>query len=261
MCRRSPISGSTGSTTGWPPAYTAALVLDAAPNGMVPDPLAKQILDSIGARAVAMKMGERRRMLGRVDDMPPPIDDDLRHAQCRRRSMSIVDAFKMMLDNKNDVMRVVGPAPMGGEYIELIMDEPPLRKAMLRYSGDILLLSLLISGITAALVYLALHYMFVRPMRRITANMMAFRADPENADRIIVPSARADEIGVAERELADHAERACLDAASEEPARRARPRGVQDQSRSAQPAGLGATVLRPAGDSCPIPACSASRRS
>src|SRR5260370_5997732 len=99
-------------------------------------------------------------------------------------------------------MRVVGPAPMGGEYIELIMDERPLRRAMLRYSVDILLLSLVISVITAALVYLALHYMFVRPMRRVTGNMMAFRADPENPDRIIAPSARADEIGVAERELA-----------------------------------------------------------
>ena len=38
-------------------AYTAALVLEAAPSGMVPESLAKQILDSIGARAVAMKMG------------------------------------------------------------------------------------------------------------------------------------------------------------------------------------------------------------
>jgi len=44
--------------------------------------------------------------------------------------------------------------------------------------------------------------MFVRPMRRITANMIAFRADPENADRVIAPSSRIDEIGTAERELA-----------------------------------------------------------
>src|SRR3974390_3651802 len=51
-------------------AYTAALVLDAAPNGVVSDALAKRILDSIGARAVAMKMGTRRRMLA-VDEMPP----------------------------------------------------------------------------------------------------------------------------------------------------------------------------------------------
>ena len=183
-------------------AYTAALVLDAAPNGVVSDTLAKQILNSIGARAVAMKMGMRRRMLA-IDDMPPPISDDFDMRDVKDFD-SIVDAFKMLLNThtKNDVMRVVGPAPMGGEYIEIVMDEPPLRKAMLRYSVDILLLSLLISGISAALVYLALHYMFVRPMRRVTANMTAFRADPENSDRVIAPSGRADEIGTAERELA-----------------------------------------------------------
>src|SRR5665213_667228 len=147
-----------------------------------------------------MKMGLRRRMLA-IDDMPPPVADT-----CDMRNFTtvdaIVDAFAMMLNTKNNEMRVVGPAPMGGEYIELIMDESPLKKAMLRYSTDILFLSLVISGITAALVYLALHYMFVRPMRRITANMIAFRADPENADRVIAPSSRIDEIGTAERELA-----------------------------------------------------------
>jgi signal transduction histidine kinase len=181
-------------------AYTAALVLDAAPNGMVPDSLAKQILDSIGARAVAMKMGTQRRLLA-VGDAPPPIADDFDMRNVYVFD-SIVDAFRMMLENKKDVMRVVGPAPRGGDYIEIILDEPPLRKAMLRYSVDLLLVSLLISGITAALVYLTLHYMFVRPMRRVTANMIAFRADPENADRIMAPSARTDEIGFAERELA-----------------------------------------------------------
>ena len=181
-------------------AYTAALVLDAAPNGMVPDSLAKQILDSIGARAVAMKMGTQRRLLA-VGDAPPPIADDFDMRNVYVFD-SIVDAFSMMLENKKDVMRVVGPAPRGGDYIEIILDEPPLRKAMLRYSVDLLLVSLLISGITAALVYLTLHYIFVRPMRRVTANMIAFRADPENADRIMAPSARTDEIGFAERELA-----------------------------------------------------------
>jgi signal transduction histidine kinase len=183
-------------------AYTAALVLDAAPNGVVSDSLAKQILDSIGVgtRAVAMKMGRQRRLLA-VGDMPPPVTHmfDMRNFSDFK---VIIDAFGTMLDSRDDVMRVIGPAPMGGEYIELVMDEPPLRKAMLRYSADLLLMSLLISGITAALVYLALHYMFVRPMRRITHNMMAFRDDPENADRIIVPSTRLDEIGVAEGELA-----------------------------------------------------------
>src|ERR1700727_3354812 len=79
-------------------AYTAALVLDAAPNGVVSDALGKQILDSIGARAVAMKMGQRRRMLA-IDDMPPPISDDfdMRHV---KSFDSIVDAFRMLLDNR-----------------------------------------------------------------------------------------------------------------------------------------------------------------
>lgn len=182
-------------------AKTAALVLEAAPNGMVPDPLAKRILDSIGARAVAMKIGGTHYMLEPSDVALPPIADvyDMRQVDTLD---AVVDAFKTMLNNKKkDVMRVVGPAPMGGEYIDLVMDERPLRSAMLRYSGDLLLISLLISGFTAALVYLALHYLFVRPMRRVTANMMAFRSDPENADRIIVPSMRVDEIGTAEREL------------------------------------------------------------
>jgi signal transduction histidine kinase len=181
-------------------AYTAALVLEAAPSGMVPDSLAKQILDSIGARAVAMKMGTRRRLLA-VGDAPPPVTHDFDMRDVNTFD-AIVDAFMTMLDTNKDVMRVVGPAPMGGDFIELVMDEPPLRKAMLRYSVNLLLLSLLVTGIAAAFVYLVLHYLFVRPMRRITDNMVAFRADPENADRIIAPSGRADEIGTAEQELA-----------------------------------------------------------
>jgi len=77
---------------------------------------------------------------------------------------------------------------------------------MLRYSGDLLVMSLLISGFTAALANLALHYLFVRPMRRITGNMMAFRADPENADRVIIPSMRADEIWHGRARVGRHAD-------------------------------------------------------
>jgi signal transduction histidine kinase len=181
-------------------AYTAALVLEAAPGAMVPDTLAKQILDSIGARAVAMKFGTQRRLLA-VADMPPPVnyDIDMRNMSLTRE---ITDAFGTLLDNNSVVLRVMGPAPMGGEFVEIVIDEAPLRKAMFRYSRNILLISLLISGITASLVYFALHYMFVRPLRRMTANMMAFHDRPEDATSIIKASRRQDEIGTAERELA-----------------------------------------------------------
>jgi signal transduction histidine kinase len=73
---------------------------------------------------------------------------------------------------------------------------------MLVFSGNILLISLLISILTAGLVYLALNWMIVGPIRQLAANVMEFEADPENPHRIIEPSQRADEIGEAERALA-----------------------------------------------------------
>jgi len=181
-------------------ANTAALVLDAAPRGAVPESLARQILDSIGARAVAMKIGHQRRLLA-LRDKPPAVDHDI-----DMRDISwwraIFDAFDVLLVTRNDVMRVVGPAPRGGDFLEIVLDERPLRQAMLRFSVTILFLSLIISGITAALVYLALHFMFVRPLRRITSNMTAFRREPENPMRIISASGRGDELGTARHELA-----------------------------------------------------------
>ena len=182
-------------------AYTAALVLDAAPSGMVPenprppDPRLGRCTRRRHEDGAAAPSAGRRR-----DAARPSITTSI-CATCPGIA-SIIDAFDTLLSNDNDVMRVVGPAPMGGEFVEIVLDEKPLRAAMLRFSVNILLLSLLISGITATLVYVTLHYMFVRPLHRITANMTAFRDEPENPARIIVASGRHDEVGTAERELA-----------------------------------------------------------
>ncbi|MGB8400564.1 ATP-binding protein [Bradyrhizobium sp.] len=182
-------------------ANTAALVLDAAPSGMVPDSLARQILTSIGARAVAIKMGQQRRLLASAD-LPEAIDHDIDMRTMTAWS-AIVDSFETMLESGNQSIRVVGPAPRGGQFIEVVIDELPLRKAMYRFSGNLLLVSLGIAILTAGLVYLALNYLFVRPMRRLTASLVGFHENPESSARIIVPSQRGDEIGVAERELSD----------------------------------------------------------
>src|SRR5947199_4159318 len=181
-------------------AYTAALVFETAPSGEVPEAVARQILQSIRARAVALKMGQQRRLLA-AGNMPPAVkhEIDMRHMSWHR---AIIEACDTLFSSDADVIRVVGPAPMGGEFVEIVLDEAPLRKAMVEFSIRILILSLIISAITATLVYLALHLMLVRPMRRMTANMVAFRADPENPARIMAASQRSDEIGTAERELA-----------------------------------------------------------
>jgi signal transduction histidine kinase len=183
-------------------AHTAALVLDAAPQGMVPESLTRQILDSVGATAVAMKIGQQRRLLA-LSELRNVLhqDVDVRNMSAFR---AIIEAFEtMLLCSDSDIMRAVGPGPMGADFVEIVLQMGPLRQAMVRFSVNILLLSLIISAITATLVYLTLLYLFVRPMGRITTNMMSFRQDPENPARIIRPSARQDEIGIAERELAE----------------------------------------------------------
>jgi signal transduction histidine kinase len=147
-----------------------------------------------------MKMGKQRRLLAAAD-VPSTIDHDIDMRDVTAWQ-AVSDAFSTLLMSRPAVMRVVGPAPMGGDFLEIVLDEAPLRNAMLRFSVTVLLVSLLISVITATLVFFALHYMFVRPLRRLTDNITAFRADPENPARIISASNRTDEIGTSEGELA-----------------------------------------------------------
>lgn len=181
-------------------AHTAALVFDAAPD--VPEQLSREILDSIGARALAMKIGQQRRLLA-TTEMPSEVlqDVDIRDMRPMR---AIVEAFRTLLVAKDtDLLRAVGPAPVGGQFVEIVIPEGPLRSAMWIYSRNIMVLSIAISAISAALVYFALHYLFVRPLYRITANMASFRADPEDQARILAPTSRHDEIGFVEHELAE----------------------------------------------------------
>lgn len=166
-------------------ANTAALVLDAAPSGMVPDSLARQILTSINARGVAIKMGQQRRLLASAD-LPASIDHDFDMRDMTVWS-SIVNSLKMMTETGDHTMRVIGPAPGRAQFIEVVTDEKPLRRAMYRFSRNLLGVSLLLAVLTAALVYLALHFLFVRPMRRLTASLVGFHENPESVARIIVP--------------------------------------------------------------------------
>lgn len=182
-------------------ARIAALVLDAAPEEMIPMDLTRQLLQSVGAKVVVVKREETRRLLA-MSDMPPPID---RHVDMRDTSFwqAVVEAFDTLAAGNGRTLRVVGDAPRGGDFLEIVIPETPLRTAMLRFAATVLAISLVLSIMAGALVYFSLHWLFVRPMRRLTERMSAFRDAPEDASRIIVPSGRSDEIGVAEDALAD----------------------------------------------------------
>ncbi len=180
-------------------AQIAAMVLDAAPEESLPEEMEMRLLQGVGARAIALKGGGRRSLLA-AGDMPPEVAKtvDLRNV----RWVDLVrDAFEVLFDPADKPIRVIGSG-MGVEFVEMILDRRPLRAAMLDFSRNILLLSLLISAITASLVYLTLQWVIVRPVRRLTGNIAEFSGNPEDASRVIRPTERADEIGLAEQALA-----------------------------------------------------------
>ncbi len=181
--------------------HLATLALEATPDHMIDEALEAELLRHSMAHLVRLrKPGRSVLLLG--GSMPPAVDltVDLREQGFLQL---IADAFAAMVRTDNRVLRVIGTSPRYPEIgVEVVIDEAPMRAAMHDFSERILVLSLLISLITASLVYLSLQWLMVRPMRRITDSMVTFRQAPEDAANVVGTSDRTDEIGVAFRELA-----------------------------------------------------------
>jgi signal transduction histidine kinase len=181
-------------------AHLSILALEATPDNMVSKEMEAELLQHVGAFMVALKKPGAGKLMLMVA-APENIDAtyDLREASFFGL---IGDAVMTLLAPDGRLLRIVGASPKDPEIlVEIVMEEAPLRSEMFDYSWRILNLSLGISIFTAALVYLSLHLLMVRPMRRITESMAAFRANPEVAAGALPPSERSDEIGIAQREL------------------------------------------------------------
>jgi signal transduction histidine kinase len=193
-------------------AKLAALAAEAVPGGVVPASLRMELLVTAQVRAVAWKRDNERRLVLPADTAQT-IDAsyDFR-ASARGPGMAnelamrlrlIWQAMAVFFTKQGQIIRVIGePGMGGGDFIEIVLPQAPLKAAMIGYGLNVLGLSVIISMITAALVYFALNGLLVQPMMRLTRNMLHFSRNPEDASRIILPSARQDEIGTAERELA-----------------------------------------------------------
>ncbi len=181
--------------------YIATLALDASPTGHLDRSLTDRLLARVGAQGVAVRRSDGSVL--RLDRASPPRPDftiDLAHPDIL---LAIRGSFRTLFGGSDRILRVLGPAGVGNaDTAEVLLDEAPLRNELWDFGIRILELSLVLSLVTAALVYLSLQWLLVRPMRRITASMIEFREDPEDASRVIAASRRQDEIGVAERELA-----------------------------------------------------------
>jgi signal transduction histidine kinase len=181
-------------------AQIASLAAEAAPGGQLPKMLRDELLQNANVKSISVKRADSRQLIIQMD-MPADIDAtyDLRDASWLAL---ITDAMMVYVAPDDRVIRIVGEAGFNvGELIDVVMGEAPLKAAMIGYGLDILGLSILISIITAALVYLSLDALLVKPMTKLTWNIVRFSERPEDPTRVINPSSRRDEIGTAEREL------------------------------------------------------------
>ncbi|GAB5378204.1 MAG: HAMP domain-containing sensor histidine kinase [Acuticoccus sp.] len=179
-------------------ASVAAAIIAETPD--VPEQLKMRLLMATDTIAIAHREGDRRRLLAMA--APPPMVGS--HVDLGNETTFdlITAAFDTLIDGNDRILRITAMPRGRSDEVDVILDESALRSDMIVYSRNILLLSLAISMMTALCVYLALRWLFVRPVRRLAGAMADFAVDPEDEDRIISPSRRGDELGDAERSLA-----------------------------------------------------------
>jgi len=180
-------------------AQIASLALLA--DGMVTAELERELLQSADVFNVVLRRDEMSQLV-LSSPIPAPVayTFDLRDPGAMEL---IADAMMRLVRTENDIIRVLGdPLREGGLLIEVAMETAPLRMAMIDYGLRILALSAVISIITATLLFLAVRRVLVRPIEGVVAAMTSYAAAPEDARRIIQPSASVTELRAAETALA-----------------------------------------------------------
>jgi signal transduction histidine kinase len=181
-------------------AYTAALVLDAAPHAMIPPELEQQLLESVGARLIVLSKHGTKQILAAAE-LPEAVNDvyDFRDPAF----LPLPEAVNTLMAPPGRVITILGEAPRGGESIAVTMDEGPLVRAMRTYSLRLSAVTLFMSAIVAILATLAIHFMVLRPVRRLTDNLIEFGANPGFVSRPdALPAGGSHELAHAEEELA-----------------------------------------------------------
>lgn len=181
-------------------AHLAAMAIDGSPDRVISQELTFELLDHVGAYEIVVTGSEGdTRSLSRPMRPPGEVQVSLFDPMALEL---VVDAFEALFQTGNRILRVTGPAPMEpSATVTVTLDEFPLRTVMYDFSWRILTLSVLISVFTAALVFVSLRWLLVRPLERITGSLVSFRKRPEDRSTDLDDRGRRDEIGVALREL------------------------------------------------------------
>lgn len=169
-------------------------------NDMIDDQLEEELLTNAGVLNVVLRRDEVRQLI-LSSPIPRPIyaTFDLRDPTAVEL---ITDAMARLADPNDRIIRVIGnPVQDAGLLIEVTMHTAPLRAELIDYGIRILILSAVISIFTAALLFFAVRRLLVRPIRGVVDAMKSYSAAPEDARRIIEPTASVAELREAETAL------------------------------------------------------------
>jgi signal transduction histidine kinase len=187
-------------------AQVAALAIEGATNPIA-DTLADELLTNAEVMRAALQREEERELILESPQTPPVgriVTYDYTRANLGQR---LVWAYETWFAPRGRVLRVMArPRFESGEFIEIVLNEAPLKRAMSVFAGRFALISSVILLTAGGLVYIALSFLFVRPMRDLTRAIEAFRDRPEDVSIAFPRSPRGDEIGRAQRAAADMAE-------------------------------------------------------
>jgi signal transduction histidine kinase len=181
-------------------AELASLAVEAAPAGVVSDELAGELLEGAGVVSVAIQSNGVRRLLLAAPRFPsPPELVDLRQPAIPYR---LAAPFRTLAGGDRALRVVAQPRFRSGDFVEIVVQNGPLRGEMLSYLLGLVGVSAFIVAVAGCVLYFSLSVFLVRPVRRITRSMERFRIQPEDPDVVLRLSGRRDEIGRAEAELA-----------------------------------------------------------
>lgn len=184
-------------------AYLVSAALEGPRGALIEEEAARTLFSTANILGVTVKRGSSRMLV-----LAPEIDphgapnmhrvdtDDLMPL------VLIANAWATIFSDGEALIQVTGaPRFAPDQTVDIVVSQASLRMDLREYARNILGLSLIISTVTAALLFLALNAIIVRPVRNLTGDMIAFEADPDKPALIHRPSGRADEIGAAERSL------------------------------------------------------------
>ena len=176
-------------------AQLASLALEA--DAFISPELETELLKNAEVFNVVLRRNEVRQLaLSSPIPLPVSVTYDMRDPSAWEL---IRDASNTLIDAEEQVIRVIGtPVRGGGLLIEITMTQTHLREAMLVYGRNVLILSLVISVITAALLFIAVRFLLVRPIKGLVDQMERYAAAPEDARQIIVPTENVRELRAAE---------------------------------------------------------------